>query len=234
MKIIKTKKYVESAYEGQAYTPEMEDSFVDNVVDDIKRKKRTNFYPKGVPSAFKAKYPSPVADKDTYRALGDLGRERGYVESPYSLQDVRRKRERIQKAIERDNRLDQDRSYTYRNMNADQIEKIIEDVERYEEANPGVKVTDRMLDFIINRNKGERVFPKRNTIPFEGKPRDLVQLNRVSYTIDDAALIELSEKGETEKIIEFLLFLENKINEFANDKELDADSLKDYLLGSYK
>ena len=78
----------ESSYEGQAYTPEMEDEFVDDVVTDQQRRRKSHFYPKGVPSAFRAQRPSSVmVDKDRLNQYRDIGQERGLVkEGPSRVQ----------------------------------------------------------------------------------------------------------------------------------------------------
>jgi hypothetical protein len=221
MKILVTKNYLnkESAYEGQVLTPDMEDEFVSNVEDENQRRKRTNFYTK---SPNRGKSPS----RETYMGLRGLGEERGYVEDPLNFQDVVRKRTRIQKALERDRRLDSDRYEHYRDLPPEVVDKTLEDVDRYEMENPGVIVPDRMIRLLLE---------KKRTTPAPPKFRKLRQLNRmderVAYTIDDDAAIELSEREETNTVLDFLCFLNDEIENFAKSKEIDPDSLREYLFG---
>lgn len=224
MRILQTENYNKLAsFEGQVYTPDIEENFVGDVVQDVHRKKKTNFYPPRVPSSYKARHPSSVlVDRDTYRGLGDLGRERGYVEDPLDVEDTRKKITRIQKAIERGGRLDVDRQDFYNQIGADELQRISDDVEKFERDNPGKVITDSMLRMLLNRKMQNRSMPLRK--------RKLRQLNqRIAYAIGDDVEIELSEESEVSTILNLLFFLDNKIQEFADSKGIDPDSLKEFL-----
>ena len=233
MKEIITSNYKKKAsFEGQVLTPEMEDEFVEDVVEDKNRRKTNNFYSKGVPSAYKARHPSlNLVDRDTHRGLVDLGRERGYVEDSG---DISKKLTRIQKAIERDQRLNLDRNDFYNQLSQDELQRISDDVEKYERENPGEKVTDSMLRMLLRRMVDRKNLPSGfNQRPMNYEPvrkRKLKQLNqRTAYAIDDEAEIELSEENEVTTILSLLGFLDNKINEFANKRGVDPESLKEFL-----
>ena len=233
MKEIITSNYKKKAsFEGRVLTPEMEDEFVGDIEIEREKRKRNNFYSKGVPSAYKARHPYMVSvDRDTHRGLVDLGRERGYVEDSG---DISRKLTRIQKAIERDQRLNLDRNDFYNQLSQDELQRISDDVEKYERENPGEIVTDSMLRMLLKRMTSRKNLPSNfNPRPVDYAPvkkKKLEQLNRrVSYTIDDEAEIELSEENEVTTILNLLHFLDSKINDFASERGVDPESLKEFL-----
>jgi hypothetical protein len=237
MKEITTPNYkkIESSFEGQVYSPEMEDEFVGDVEIDNGRRKKNNFYSKGVPSAYKARHPSSVlVDKERYKSLGDLGRQRGYVEDLSNPRDISQRLTRIQKAIERDSRIDSDRTDFYNGMGQDELQRIADDVAKFERDNPGRPITDSTLKMLLRRMEKTRVSPPdaRNrgvTYAPPQRQRRLRQLNTVAYTIDDGARVELSEESEVTTILNLLHFLDDKIQDFADQRGIDPESLKEFL-----
>jgi len=114
------------------------------------------------------------------------------------------------------------------------LQRISDDVEKYERENPGEKVTDSMLRMLLRRMVDRKNLPSGfNQRPMNYEPvrkRKLKQLNqRTAYAIDDEAEIELSEENEVTTILSLLGFLDNKINEFANKRGVDPESLKEFL-----
>ena len=231
MKVIISGKYKKAEFEGQVYTPDMEDEYVGNVVGDMRKKRRNDIYPQLIPSAYKARHPSSVTvDREGYKGLGNLGREQGFVENPRNIQDILMKRRRRQKAIERDIRLDTDRKDFYNQLSQEEIGQIINDVEKYEESNPGKNISDSMINMLL----------KRRNQTNRGKIRKLKQLNKIvaytiednnNYAIDDDVELELSEQEETQVLLDFLHFLESTIENFAKSRGIDPDSLRDFLTG---
>lgn len=152
MKILKTATYVKrSRFEGEYYSVDKEDVMVDDVLKDEKRKRELGYRSPSIPGAYKAKRPySTLVDRGRYRSLQDLGSQRGYVEDE---SDTLRRIQRINKAKERDERLNIDRRDFYNDLTEDELIAISEEVKKYEMRNPGRTITDSMLRFMLRKIK---------------------------------------------------------------------------------
>ena len=133
MKIIKTDNYKKAAFEGQVYTPEMEESFTENVIDETDRRRRNRMYPKNTPSTYKARSPSMVLPMRRRQRLDIRDRVQN-VGDIFTPQEEQEKQNRMERALEKRRRMEKD----YSDISPEEREKIEREIQTWEEKSCGV------------------------------------------------------------------------------------------------
>ena len=216
MKTIETNTYLDlksATFEGQVLTPETEDEFADDILEDNRRKRENNIRPIRVPSFYKARRPSIVAP---------VSRD------DYSIQDDAVKRKRIEKTLEKQRRMDSD----YNDISSPKMLEIMREISRWEKKNKR-KMPPNLVRFL--KDKYIRKYPPIDIFKTpEEKKRKLVQLNtkdKVAYTLNKKEMYNHGEeeKVEEEIILDFLEYINNQIIDFAKLKNINPEYLKDFL-----